>query len=164
MKSKSCWFLCLGAVANIVLSSCGGMHDRSDGMKGPEKKGSSFERFARDHKRSEECINIAKDASVRIGRSSADQCIESLVSFDQADCKGSARKVEPQKEFADKRIEFSAPLAPNYSCPETLTSRTSSPCSLIEIISGGTPYRLCVHEGGLVPLSWCEGPTDHCTY
>lgn len=154
-------FVLVAMAVNIALSSCNGMDVKRDGVKSDRDTG--YERFVREHRRPIECINIAEEASVRIERSPGDQCIDTLTSFDRAECRGNSERVPPQ-EFFDRRMEFSAPLSPNYSCPETLTSRSSSPCSLKEITSGRNSYSICIHEGRLVPLSWCSVPEGHCRH
>lgn len=150
----------IGLLINVLMSSCNGVKPQAT-MPTSREFTTIYSVFAADHKRATECINLTKDVSIQVERKSADQCISSMVSYDQIDCRGSAEKVV-SKGFWDQTMQYSFPLAPNYACAETLTGRSASPCVLKEITSGGTPYRICTHDGRRVPLSSCENHTGAC--
>jgi hypothetical protein len=106
-----------------------------------------------------ECRGIEENGSLLIHRG-ADFCIRELRAFENRQCQGTGETIAPGDK--EKDLIFRAPLHDNYQCPETITVRAGSPCYLYEIDSGGTPYKLCYHDGRRVPVQWCVRHTNAC--
>jgi len=149
---------CVGLASCIMLASCIGREDKFQ----PREYSSGYRAFVQSHRTPSECINLDTDLSVEIKRDNQTQCIGKVKAFEKASCQGISKTVTHHPALFDKTMVFSGPLHSNYECAESVLVREASPCRLTELSSGGYSYRICTHDGKLIPLSWCEGHTNQC--